>query len=130
MTVYGSQIKVAERLIREKGGDCVYYSAVRVPGPNDQPWRSSGRDDIEYPVKAVVLPTGVTGKGGDDYRGGESAPSGTHKAYIAGSSFPEGFLVQSDDKLLDAAGQEWKVSRGWNLAPDGASILFTLELSA
>lgn len=123
MTVYQNQIALAQRLINEKGGDCQYMQAVTVPGVED--WRRSGRDDQPTSVKAVVLPFQ-----GKSLQSDVRAPQATHKAYMAGADFPSDFRINSDDRLIDATGQSWQIIKGYALAPDGANILFTLEMTA
>lgn len=127
MGTYDSQVALALRLIREKGGPAVYVEMQPQSGPN--PWDPSDSVPVEHNVDAVFLNLNLQ-TSGETYWNGTQVLQGDKKVLMAGAALAARANVNGEIHRTVQGGdfEKWKIINAKLLDPNGQRILYTLQV--
>lgn len=123
-TRYASDIRGAQKSIRESGEACTLIRYTTTPPDAAKPWQPGTPAEETLPVWAVFLNYNLQGSG-ESYVDGSLVHTGDKKVLLAGG------LAWNPDlngAVRRADGTLWKIVNVKTLDPDGAPILFTLQV--
>lgn len=126
MGTYDSQVALALRLIREKGGPATYVEMQPQSGAN--PWDPVDSVPVEHTVDAVFLNLNLQ-TSGETFWNGTQVMQGDKKVLMAGAALAARVNINGEiHRVVDGVTEKWKIINNKLLDPNGQRILYTLQV--
>lgn len=126
MGTYDSQVALALRLIREKGGPATYVEMQPQTGGND--WDPADSTPVNHGVDAVFLNLNLQ-TSGETFWNGTQVMQGDKKVLMAGAALAARVNINGEiHRVVDGVTEKWKIINNKLLDPNGQRILYTLQV--
>lgn len=131
MARFDSAIKLATRLIKKNGQECVlrrFDDGATADG--DKPWRRDQPNSSDVTIEAVFLNFGDLGRAGERYMPDTEILTGDKLVLISGAALPDAPDLR-DRIYRDGGGEDddgWGIVKVQTLDPNGQQVLHQLQV--